>query len=157
VIGALLRAGGLAVALARGRVRAEARHVARRTVVAVARVVLMLLAFGFGLAAFTVWLTRQIGTVPALGSIGLGFLLAAGIVVLVAKATDPKRLRALRPRPITDTVKQALAAPVGQAPSPLDAAGAPTDSKVGSTAGAMLVVGLVGYLLARQLSGRKES
>jgi ABC-type glycerol-3-phosphate transport system permease component len=156
MIGTLLRAGlqasGL-VALARGRVRTELRYLARQTVLGVVLLVLLLLAFGFGLAAFTVWLAFQIGTIPALAFTGLGFLVAAGVVVLVAKATHPKRRRTPTPRPIADTVKQAFTAPEAEAP----AAGSSAASSVGSTAGAMLLVVLVGYLLARQLGGRKET
>jgi len=152
MIGALLQAGSL-LALARGRVRAEVRYLARQTVLGLALLVLLLLAFGFGLAAFTVWLASQIGTVLALAFIGLGFLVAAGIVALIAKGTDSRRRRAPPPRPIADTVKQAFAAPDGEA----SAAGSTAGAGVGSTAGAMLMVVLVGYLLARQLGGRKET
>ena len=140
----------------RGWLRTEARYLARQTMLVAATVVLLLLAFGFGLAAFTVWLAGQIGTVPALAFMALGFLVAAGLVFLIAKATDPRRRRAPASRPITDTVKSAFAPPPAPPSAGPGDSAVPTQSRVGSTTGAMLVVGLVGYLLARQFSGRKE-
>ena len=108
MIAGLLRAGSL-VALAKG-LRAEARHVVRRTVVGAVILFLVSLAFAFGLAAFMVWLALEIGTVPALGFVALGFLVLAGVFTLLARATDPRRRVATppRPRPITESVKQAL-------------------------------------------------
>ena len=104
-----------------------------------AALLFVVLAFGFGLAAFAVWLAREIGTVPALGFIGLFFLVIAGIVVAVAAA---EQKRAKKPQPIMTAVKQEfVAAEAGEPPT-------------GSTVGAMGLVGLIAFLFARQLFRR---
>lgn len=136
---ALARAGLLGLDLAKGRARTEMRHFARRAAVGAATLLFVLLAFAFGLAAFSVWLSREIGTVAALGFIGLGFLVIAGIIVAVAAIADRQRRK---PRPIVSAMKQEFAAAESEEP--------PT----GSTVGAMGVVGLLAFLFARQLFRR---
>ena len=82
MIVALLRAGSLAVDLVKGRAKAAVSNVARQAALGAATLLFLLVAFSFGLAAFTVWLAGEIGTVAALGFIGLGFLVIAGIILL---------------------------------------------------------------------------
>jgi len=137
---ALLRAGLLGLDLAKGRAKAEARRFARQAALGAATLLFLLLAFSFGLAAFAVWLSREIGTVPALGFIGLGFLVIAGIVVAVAASGERKRPK---PKPIMQAVKQEFVE---------TEAGPPP---AGSTVGAMGVVGLIAFLFARQLFRRR--
>lgn len=141
MLAALFRAGSLGIDLARGRARAQARHVMRQAAVGAAALLFLLLGFSFGLAAFTVWLAREIGTVPALGFIGLGFLVIAALVVVIAAMTDRQRRRS-RPPPIADAVRQEFAAAEAEPVPP------------GSTVAAMGVVALIGYLFARQLYRR---
>ena len=142
MLAALLRAGSLGIDLAKGRAKAGAKRFARQAAVGAATLLFLILAFSFGLAALTVWLSREIGTVPALGFIGLGFLVIAAVVVAIAAATDKSRRRRPRPQPIGAAVKQEFVSADGQ-PAP-----------TGSTVGAMGVVAIIGYLLARQLFRR---
>jgi hypothetical protein len=99
LLAALLRAGSLGVDLAKGRARAGVRRAMRQAAVGAATGLFLVLAFSFGLAAFTVWLAGRIGAVPALGSIGLDFDVSA---LIVAISTDrqarrwPRRSRSLR-------------------------------------------------------------
>ena len=142
LLAALLRAGSLGVDLARGRAKAGMRRAMRQAAVGAATGLFLLLAFSFGLAAFTVWLAREIGVVPALGFIGLGFLIVSALIVAIAAATDKRRRRAPPPQPIAQAVKQEFVSAEAEPP--------PT----GATVGAMGVVALIGYLFARQLFRR---
>lgn len=139
---ALLRAGMLAVDLAKARAKATVRDIVRGMAFGAATILFLLLAFSFGLAAFTVWLAHEIGTVAALGFIGLGFLVIAGIVVAVASSGNGSG-DGKRSRPIAPAVKQEF--------SETRSEPAPT----GSTLGAMGAVGLVAFLFARQLFRRR--
>jgi hypothetical protein len=140
MLAALARAGLLGLDLAKGRAKASVRQFARQAAMGSAALLFVLLAFGFGLAAFAVWLAREIGAVPALGFIGLFFLVIAGIVVAVA-AAEQKRVR--KPQPIVTAVKQEFVAAEAGDPPP-----------TGSTVGAMGLVGLIAFLFARQLFRR---
>lgn len=141
LLAALLRAGNLGLDLAKGRAKASVRHAMRQALVGVATGFFLLLAFSFGLAAFTVWLVREIGVVPALGFIGLGFLIVGVLVVALATATDKTR-RGPKPRPITEAVKQEFVAAESEPPP------------MGSTIGAMGAVALIAFLFARQINRR---
>lgn len=142
LLAALLRAGSLGVDLAKGRARAGVRRAMRQAAVGAATGLFLVLAFSFGLAAFTVWLAREIGAVPALGFIGLGFLIVSALIVAISTATDKRRRRAPPPQPIAEAVKQEFVS--------AEAEPAPT----GATVGAMGVVALIGYLFARQIFRR---
>jgi hypothetical protein len=142
LLAALLRAGSLGVDLARGRAKAGIRRAMRQAAVGAATGLFLLLAFSFGLAAFTVWLAREIGLVPALGFIGLGFLIVSALIVAIAAAADKRRRGTPPPQPIAQAVKQEFVAAEAEPP--------PT----GATVGAMGVVALIGYLFARQLFRR---
>ncbi len=136
---ALLRAGTLGLDLARGRAKAAASRIARQAALGAATLLFVLLAFSFGLAAFSVWLAHEIGTVPALGFIGLGFLVVAGIILAVAVYGDRKPPK---PPPIIPAVKQEFVTTESEPPT-------------GSTLGAMGVVGLIAFMFARQIFRRR--
>jgi hypothetical protein len=142
MLAALLRAGSLGVDLAKGRAKAGARRFMRQAAVGAATLFFLILAFSFALAAFSVWLAGEIGTVPALGFIGLGFLVVGVLIAAIAAATDKRRRRGSRPQPIGAAVKQEFVSAESE-PAP-----------TGSTVGAMGVVAVIGYLLARQLFRR---
>jgi vacuolar-type H+-ATPase subunit I/STV1 len=145
VFGALLKAGSLGIDLATGRAKAGLRRLMRQAVVGSATLGLLLLAFGFALAAFAVWLSRQIGAVPALGFIGLGFLILALLVYGIAALTDKRRPRRRPPPPpIAESMRREFTA----------AGAAGEEPPAGSTVGSLAVVALVGYILARQLFRR---
>ena len=142
LLAALLKAGSLGIDLAKGRAKAGARRAMRQAAVGAATAFFLILAFSFGLAAFTVWLAREIGVVPALGFMGLGFLIVAVLVVAIATAADKRQRRAPPPQPIATAMKQEFVSAEAEPP--------PT----GATVGAMGVVALIGYLFARQLFRR---
>lgn len=141
MLAALVRAGLLGLDLAKGRAKTEARHFARQAAVGAATFLFLLLAFSFGLAAFTVWLCRELGVVPALGFIGAGFLVVAVLVAAIAGNVEKRRRE---PRPIISAVKQEFVSAEAESPS------------TGSTVGAMGVVALIGFLFARQLFRRRR-
>ena len=134
-LGGLLKAASVGVALARGRARVAIRNAIKQAVFASIVVVLLVLAFGFGLACFTVWLAREIHTVPALGFIALGFLVIAIIVYIIWRVSG-QPAPARRRSPIADAFDERKA---GQEPPP------------GSALGSLAVVAFVGYLMGRQL------
>ena len=111
MLAALLQAGSLGVDLAKGKAKAEVRHVVRQVAVGAATgCCSSLLAFSFGLAAFTVWLAREIGVVPALGFIGLGFLVVAALIVGIAAAADKRRKTHPAAAPSSSAVRQEFVA-----------------------------------------------
>ncbi|HET7716780.1 MAG TPA: hypothetical protein VFK86_14235 [Bauldia sp.] len=143
MLAALLRAGSLGLDLAKGRAKAQARRFARQAAVGAATLLFLILAFSFGLAAFSVWLAREIGTIPALGFIGLGFLVVAVAIAGISALTDERRRKSPRQQPIAAAMKQEFASEEGEDPAP-----------AGSAVGAMGIVALIGFLLARQLFRR---
>ncbi len=103
-LGGLLKAASFGVAIARSRVKAAIRDAVRQTVFASIVLVLLVLAFGFGLGCFTVWLSHEIGTVPALGYIALGFLVIAIIVYVIWRLSGRQPAPARRRSPIADSL-----------------------------------------------------
>jgi len=144
MLAALMRAGLLGLDLARGRAKAQARHFAQQVALGAAVLFLLVFAFSFCLAAFAVWLCREIGVVPGLGFIGAGLLVLA-IIIAAAGAASEKRRR--KPQPIMTAVKQEFVA--------TEAAAIGASAPTGSTVGAMGVVALIGFLFARQLFRRR--
>lgn len=140
MLAALVRAGLFGLDLAKGRAKTGMRHFAQQAAVGAATLLFLLLAFSFGLAAFTVWAAREIGAIAALGFIGLGFLVVALVIVAIAAIAERRRKK---PAPIITAVKQEFAAAETEVPPP------------GSTVGAMGIVGLIAFLFARQLLGRR--
>lgn len=141
-IGSILTALGLAAL--KGEAKAAARRVGRRAAFAATTIVLLVLAFSFGLAALTVWLAGLVGVIWALLIIAAAMLVLALIVQFIAYLSDRNPPRRQRFRP-----QMAAAADLGQAASDEDAE-APTGSAVGSLA----VIAVVGFVLARQLFKR---
>ncbi len=140
MLAGLARAALLGLDLAKGRAKTSVRHFAQQAAAGAATVLFLLIAFSFGLAAFTVWLAREIGAIPALGFIGLGFLVIALVIVALAGMAERRRKR---PPPIMAAVKQEFVAAENEVPPP------------GSTVGAMGIVGLIAFLFARQLLRRR--
>lgn len=138
-IGSLLSA--LGIAAVKAEAKATARRVGRRMALGGATLVLLILAFGFGLAAFTVWLAGQVGTIWALVIVAAGALVLAGAVQTVAALTDGSRRR--RPPPPPPVFAAAAGEESGEAPPP-----------AGSVLGSLAVVGLVGFILAQKLFKR---
>jgi len=139
MLAALVRAGLFGLDLAKGRAKTGARHLARQVAVGAATALFLMIAFSFGLAAFTVWLSREIGAIAALGFIGLGFLVVALVIVAVAMISERRRKK---PQPIMAAVKQEFVATENAVPP------------AGSTVGAMGIVGLIAFPFARQLFRR---
>jgi hypothetical protein len=141
--GSLLAALGLAAVKAEARL--VARRVGRRLAVAIATGVLVLTAAGFALAAFAVWLAGEVGTIEALALIAVGLIVIALLVQAIAwlanRPGEPiRRRRTPPPPPLADS----LGAADSDAPPP------------GSALGSVAVVGLVGFLLGRQLFRRRR-
>lgn len=138
-LGGLLKAASVGVAIARSRARAAIRNAVKQAVFASIVLVLLVLAFGFGLGCFTVWLSHEIGTVPALGFIALGFLVIAIIVYVIWRVSGQQPAPARRRSPIADAFDEKKA---GHEPPP------------GSALGSLAMVALVGYLMGRQMFRR---
>jgi uncharacterized YccA/Bax inhibitor family protein len=144
-IGPLLAA--LGVAAIKNEAKASARRAARRMAFAAATGLLVVLAFGFALAAFTVWLAGAVGAIAALSIVAAGALVLALIVHVAGKAGEPARSRSYG----------AAAGPLGAAAAAGAEAGAEAGEEgppAGSTVGSMAVIALVGFILAQQLSRR---
>jgi hypothetical protein len=140
----LLSTFGLAAVKAEAR--AAAQKFGRQAAIAAATGLLVLTAIGLALAALTVWLAGEVGTIWALLIVAGGLLVVAAILQLVVRLSDRRR----------PAYRAAQMPPPGFAGSPFGAAPAaggeapPPGSVIGSAA----VVALVGFLLARQL-GKK--
>ncbi len=134
LLGPLVRAAGIAAL--KNEAQATARRVGRNVALGAAFGVLVLLAFGFALAAFTVWLAGEIGTIPALGVVALAFLVLAIAVRLIATLSAKPRRRREPPPAFAEPLRAA-------------ASGAPP---MGSELGSMAVIAIVGFILARELS-----
>jgi hypothetical protein len=137
----LLSTFGLAAVKAEAR--AAAQKFGRQAAIAAATGLLVLTAIGLALAALTVWLAGEVGTIWALLIVAGGLLVIAAILQLVVRLSDRRRpaYRAARMPPPGFTGPPFGAAPAsGEAPPP------------GSVIGSAAVVALVGFLLARQLS-----
>jgi hypothetical protein len=129
MLGGLLSTLGLAAL--KGEVTAMARRSAHRAALLAAAAVLWLTAFGFALAAVTVWLSRVLGVVTALAMVAAALAVVALVVHLILASTG--RRPASSPR----------AGPAG----PAGAATGESNSLVW-LAGA----GLAGYIIGRALS-----
>jgi hypothetical protein len=140
----LLSTFGLAAVKAEAR--AAAQKFGRQAAIAAATGLLVLTAIGLALAALTVWLAGEVGTIWALLIVAGGLLVVAAILQLVVRLSGRRR----------PAYRAAQMPPPGIAGSPFGAAPAaggeapPPGSVIGSAA----VVALVGFLLARQL-GKK--
>lgn len=137
---ALLSAVGFAAI--KGQAQAAARAMGRRFAFAFATGLLAATAVGFGIAAFTVWLAGEIGTIWAL-------LVVAGILLVLAVIVQLVGASLGRPR---------RRAPAYAPPPRLADVSPDPDADVppaGSEAGAMAIVAVIGFLLARQLFRRR--
>ena len=123
--------------------KAEIRAAGRRIAIAAISGLLLAAAACFGLAACTVWLAGVIGTIWALLVMAALFLGLMLIVQGVARLALGRRRR--RPPPPAPPPSPAVA---GEAP--------PTEGAVppGSEIGAVAIVALIGFLLARQMLPR---
>ncbi|HMN85937.1 MAG TPA: hypothetical protein PKA74_08135 [Bauldia sp.] len=143
-MGSLLAALGTA-AVTNG-VKASARRAARRAAFAAATGLFLAIAFGFALAALTVWIAGELGIIAALLIIAGGALVVALIVYVAGNAaTDARPARA---RVSAADSPFAAAAAAGVEAGEESAAGVPP---AGSTVGSMAVIALVGFILAQQL------
>lgn len=136
--GSLLGAIGLAA------IKAEIRAAGRRVAVAAISGLLLLAAVCFAVAAFAVWLAGEIGTVGALLVIAGGFLLLALIVQGVARLAAGRRRQRSPP-----------AQPAPPSPPPVEPPPADGTIPPGSEIGAVTIVAVLGFLLARQMLQRE--
>ena len=120
--------------------KAEIRAAGRRIAIAAISGLLLALAACFAIAACTVWLAGMIGTIWALLVMAALFLVLMLIVQGVARLALGRRRRPPPPPPL----------------SPAAAGEAPTEDAVppGSEIGAVAIVALIGFLLARQMLQR---
>jgi hypothetical protein len=144
----LLSAMGLAA------VKAEARRAAqnfgKQAAIAGATALLVLTAAGLALAALTIWLAGEVGTIWALLIVAGGLLVIAAILQLVVRAQSRKPAgyrRAWTPPPsFTATSDPGAPPPGGVSFSATTGEAPPTGSVLGSAA----IVAIVGFILARE-------
>src|SRR5579872_3343811 len=136
--GSALGAIGLAA------LKAEIRAAGRRIAIAAVSGILLTVAVCFAVAAFTVWLAGEIGTVWALVAMAGVFLVLMLIVQGVARLAVGRQRRS-RPPP-----------PPPVPPDTMTAESQPTEEAVppGSEIGTVAIVALLGFLLARQMGQR---
>lgn len=140
VFGALAKAIGLAVA--KQQAEAAVRRTVRKVALGATMAFFLALAFGFGLAAFTVWLSRRVGVVDALIIVAVAALAIALIVYLIgvlSQKKKPVRRAAVAPPPAAETLADIDIGVTAKTPP------------AGSELGTMAVIALVGFVLARQL------
>jgi len=149
-LASLLSAMGLAAVKAEAR--AAARNVGKQAAIAAATGLLVLTALGFALAALTVRLAGEVGTIWALLIVAGGLLVIAAIVQIAVRMANRRPAtyrRAYGPSP-SFTSNPGAPPPGGVSFSATTGEAPPTGSILGSAA----VVAVVGYILARQF-GRK--
>jgi hypothetical protein len=129
-VGSLLAALGFAVVKAEAQ--RAARRLGRRVAVAALTGLLLATAVGFAIAAFSVWLAGEVGTIAALSIIAGGLVVLAGVVQGIAWIASSRR-----PAPPPPIAERA-AGPHGKPPP-------------GSELRSVAVVALVGFLLVRQI------
>jgi hypothetical protein len=142
--GSLLSA--LGIAALKNEVRATARRAGRKAAFGAATGLLFAIAFGFALAALTVWIASELGVIEALLIVAAGAVVIALILQVVASQLDkrpPPR------RPYVAAAAPLISDTVGES-EPRSAAEPPA----GSVAGSMAVVALVGFVLAKALFRR---
>lgn len=139
--GGLLKAASLGVNRARSEAKAAIQRAVQKAILGGIAVFLLLLAFGFGLGAFTVWLAGEVGTVQALSFVALGFVVVALIIYAIARLSGRKPDRRPEPSPIAAALNA----------NPIDEG---KDDPPGSVVGSLAVVAVVGYLMGRQMFRR---
>jgi hypothetical protein len=143
-LGRLISAVGFAV------LKAEMRIIMRRLAISIATgaaaAFLFLVAAGFLIAAATVWLSQELGTIFALLIVG-GVMLLLGLIIFFAGQSAGRRPPRARPR---DVPPAAVASETAR-PDPYS----PADPPPGSELGSMAVVAVAGFMLARQMFRRR--
>jgi hypothetical protein len=128
----------MGIAAVKGQVAAAAKRFARRAALTSFAGLLWLVVFAFAIAAFTVWLAGEIGTVAALAWIAGGCAIVA-ILIHIGLAITAKR----RPKARLEAHFEAKAG----------GKGAEADiSAVGSVA----IFAAIGYLLGRMVNRRQD-
>jgi hypothetical protein len=122
-----------------GQIAGAVRRASRRAGLAAAAGIMWLIAFAFGVAAFTVWLSDKLGVFWAL-TIVAGIFAVVGICLSVALALTANRQN-------QSSFQQQLAGMA--APAAAGAAG------TGSMLGSLAFLAVVGWLLGRQMGGKK--
>lgn len=123
----------IGLAALKGEVSAMASRAAQRSFLHLIAFFLWLLAFGFGLAAFTVWLAGVVGVIWACAIVA-GVFAAIGIAIQIGLALSKRR-------PQNQSSLADLAAPA--------AAGVAAQS--GGILGSLAIVAIVGWLLGRHI------
>ena len=140
MLGVLAKAVGLA--FAKEQAEAAMRRTARKVALGAAMAFFLALAFGFGLAAFTVWLSRRVGTIDALTIVAAAALAVALIfyvIVALSERQKPVRRAAAMPPPVAETFAD------------INVGSRTSTPPAGSELGSIAVIALVGFVLARQL------
>ena len=127
--------------------RAAARRVTIHAVAGAVAGIFILVAVGFAVAALTVWLAGELGTIWALLIAAALFLVIAGVVLLAARLMTRRR----RVLPVVDAAAQRA---TSTATPPSGERGGPT---AGEELGSLAVVALSGFLLAREMFRRRKS
>jgi hypothetical protein len=128
----------LSVSAVKGQVAATAKRIARRVALGTFAGILWLIVLAFALAAFTVWLAGEIGTVAALAWIAGGFAVVA-ILIHIGLAVTAKR----KPKAKLEAHFEASA----------DGKGAEMDV---SAVGSLAIFAAIGFLLGRMVNRRKD-
>ena len=123
----------IGLAALKGEVSAMASRAAQRSFLHVIAFLLFLLAFGFGLAAFTVWLSGVVGVIWACAIVA-GIFAVIGIGIQIGLAMTKRRQQ-------NQPSLSGLAAPA--------AAGVAAQS--GGFLGSLAIIAIVGWLLGRQI------
>jgi hypothetical protein len=123
----------IGLAALKGEVSAMASRAAQRSFLHVIAFLLFVLAFGFALAAFTIWLAGVVGVIYACAIVAAVFAVV-GIAIQISLAMTKRRPQSASP--LAD-----LAGPA--------AAGVAAQS--GGILGSLAIVAIVGWLLGRQL------
>lgn len=127
----------IGLAVLKGEVSAMAQRAARRGALYAVMLILWLFALGFALLAFTVWLSTVVGVIWAC-------VILAGIFALLAVVMQVS-LNLTKNRP-------------AETASPLAGIAGATAAATGggNFLGALAIVGVLGWLLGRQLNGDKK-
>ena len=132
----------LGIAAIRGEIAGAARRLRLRVILFAAAALLWLLALGFALGAFTVWLASVVGAILAC------VILAVVFAVIGTGLAVAARMVKQRSTPLVAAVSNALA-PLRQVADEAKAAGAEVHPGEATSAATLLVLAVVGYILGR--------
>jgi hypothetical protein len=141
---------GTVLSLVGFNLKRQVRQLALTAVFALLGAILLLLAFGFGIASLHEWLKFRYGTLPALGILG-GTWAVLGIVLLCLAFLRPKGAKRAAAMPAATLQDPAAAIAQATEQAVHSATGLVREGSRKQVFGAIVIAALAGFLIGRRL------